>query len=615
MVVVNGIKYACERCIRGHRVTTCNHTDQPLMMIKPKGRPSTTCAHCKELRKNKNSNPAGSCTCGRQEKKRLAQKAKEEARAKAKVGDDDCKCVDGEKCTCHSLRKAFRRTPSSRIKGTASSSVTSADSPIISTLDGCKVVKNHGLSSLPSFHSSQSLDRDFSLAQSPPFSPASFHAGYSHNNSNWDTSSAASSLVSESKLNIMDRGHANGLPSQTDAHSSGSKYMKSSNKARPAEVSVSLDELAELDNLSGSFDNIGFQNRMAWPQTEPKHEYLDLFADTSENTNKNYRALKQNHLQHPRGSDRDIYSKNPVESVNLEGKTSRSNSYNKSGPGSLLPESLVESTTSNSSKYPMHAQVGKDYSAPAYQMSQSYSIPQPHVTARQLQPQGSFGREGLPSEMFNMEDESSHSVEVLSLTPSFMDIPDNSNLYSASSNPFLNSRKEEEPRKRSVSIHKNHRYDSFSRDNPRVRHASALPQSTLTTAGYGLNNLKDGPAKESYDNIGGKQVKSMDYNVELPSDETAPVNYTRVANQLTNEIMATSMEPTSSGTPEIDLMLGRNPYEGDLHLASKPSINFGISAQLDELSFANTMQASPTSFSDNGNDFNLNDIDKLMSEP
>ncbi|ODV96987.1 hypothetical protein PACTADRAFT_39313, partial [Pachysolen tannophilus NRRL Y-2460] len=63
MVLVNGVKYACERCIRGHRVTTCTHTDQPLMMIKPKGRPSTTCEHCKAARKNKNQH--ASCNCGK----------------------------------------------------------------------------------------------------------------------------------------------------------------------------------------------------------------------------------------------------------------------------------------------------------------------------------------------------------------------------------------------------------------------------------------------------------------------------------------------------------------------------------------------------------------------
>lgn len=66
MVLINGVKYACERCIRGHRVTTCSHTDQPLTMIKPKGRPATQCQHCREQRKLKNTHI--SCTCGKKGK-------------------------------------------------------------------------------------------------------------------------------------------------------------------------------------------------------------------------------------------------------------------------------------------------------------------------------------------------------------------------------------------------------------------------------------------------------------------------------------------------------------------------------------------------------------------
>jgi hypothetical protein len=62
MVYIDGIKYACERCIRGHRVTTCKHTDQPLTMIKPKGRPATQCAHCREHRKLKSLHVR--CICG-----------------------------------------------------------------------------------------------------------------------------------------------------------------------------------------------------------------------------------------------------------------------------------------------------------------------------------------------------------------------------------------------------------------------------------------------------------------------------------------------------------------------------------------------------------------------
>ncbi|KAG7842631.1 hypothetical protein KL941_005007 [Ogataea angusta] len=87
MVLINGVKYACERCIRGHRVTTCTHVDQPMMMIKPKGRPSTQCAHCRQQRKLKNAHIA--CTCN----------------SKTKDHDVGCAChVDGE-CTCSSKQK------------------------------------------------------------------------------------------------------------------------------------------------------------------------------------------------------------------------------------------------------------------------------------------------------------------------------------------------------------------------------------------------------------------------------------------------------------------------------------------------------------------------------
>jgi len=42
-----------ETCIKGHRSSTCRHTDRPLFEIKRKGRPVTQCEHCRELRKTK----------------------------------------------------------------------------------------------------------------------------------------------------------------------------------------------------------------------------------------------------------------------------------------------------------------------------------------------------------------------------------------------------------------------------------------------------------------------------------------------------------------------------------------------------------------------------------
>uniref|UniRef100_A0A0W0F0Y9 Copper-fist domain-containing protein n=1 Tax=Moniliophthora roreri TaxID=221103 RepID=A0A0W0F0Y9_MONRR len=52
-VLISDKKYACETCIKGHRSSSCKHTDRPLFEIKKKGRPITQCEHCRELRKTK----------------------------------------------------------------------------------------------------------------------------------------------------------------------------------------------------------------------------------------------------------------------------------------------------------------------------------------------------------------------------------------------------------------------------------------------------------------------------------------------------------------------------------------------------------------------------------
>ncbi|CAO3637436.1 unnamed protein product [Mucor fragilis] len=49
-MLINGEKWACETCIKGHRATHCKHTDRKLVSIKKKGRPATQCKRCRELR-------------------------------------------------------------------------------------------------------------------------------------------------------------------------------------------------------------------------------------------------------------------------------------------------------------------------------------------------------------------------------------------------------------------------------------------------------------------------------------------------------------------------------------------------------------------------------------
>ncbi|KAI1049774.1 hypothetical protein LB506_001600 [Fusarium annulatum] len=56
MPLINGIKMACEPCIRGHRSTKCTHANERLMVpVRKPGRPLSTCPH-----------PASRpCSCGR----------------------------------------------------------------------------------------------------------------------------------------------------------------------------------------------------------------------------------------------------------------------------------------------------------------------------------------------------------------------------------------------------------------------------------------------------------------------------------------------------------------------------------------------------------------------
>ncbi|KAF9535781.1 hypothetical protein CPB83DRAFT_802372 [Crepidotus variabilis] len=61
MVYVNSKKYACESCIKGHRSSSCHHSDRPLFEIKKKGRPVSQCTSCRELRQSKKLH--SKCTC------------------------------------------------------------------------------------------------------------------------------------------------------------------------------------------------------------------------------------------------------------------------------------------------------------------------------------------------------------------------------------------------------------------------------------------------------------------------------------------------------------------------------------------------------------------------
>ncbi|PON30537.1 hypothetical protein TGAM01_v200977 [Trichoderma gamsii] len=61
-MLIDGEKYACEACVRGHRVSNCQHANRPLQHINKKGRPVSQCAHCRSMRKSRSAHIK--CDCG-----------------------------------------------------------------------------------------------------------------------------------------------------------------------------------------------------------------------------------------------------------------------------------------------------------------------------------------------------------------------------------------------------------------------------------------------------------------------------------------------------------------------------------------------------------------------
>ncbi|KAK3181996.1 hypothetical protein K4F52_006735 [Lecanicillium sp. MT-2017a] len=95
-MIIDGEKYACEACVRGHRVSNCQHSDRPLQHINKKGRPISQCAHCRSMRKSRSAHIK--CDCG--------EKTSKCAHLQPTVDGhtETCCCNHGGRCTC-SLKK------------------------------------------------------------------------------------------------------------------------------------------------------------------------------------------------------------------------------------------------------------------------------------------------------------------------------------------------------------------------------------------------------------------------------------------------------------------------------------------------------------------------------
>ncbi|KAJ5495821.1 hypothetical protein N7539_000937 [Penicillium diatomitis] len=97
-MLIDGEKWACEACVRGHRVSSCHHSDRPLTHINKKGRPVSQCTHCRGLRKSRTTHVK--CECGDKKKKNDSSDSPSDKRDPKQDSLHRCGCIHGQRCTC-----------------------------------------------------------------------------------------------------------------------------------------------------------------------------------------------------------------------------------------------------------------------------------------------------------------------------------------------------------------------------------------------------------------------------------------------------------------------------------------------------------------------------------
>ncbi|KXT04394.1 hypothetical protein AC578_3574 [Pseudocercospora eumusae] len=125
VVRADGTKWACQSCLKGHRVSGCTHTDRELTLVPKKGRPVTQCQHCRLERKKRSAH--NKCDCADEQKPHHSREKcihlrEADERAKAGLNDDHkldedaahlaavaeeqgCCCGHGGKCSCSIVKK------------------------------------------------------------------------------------------------------------------------------------------------------------------------------------------------------------------------------------------------------------------------------------------------------------------------------------------------------------------------------------------------------------------------------------------------------------------------------------------------------------------------------
>ncbi|CDH55111.1 predicted protein [Lichtheimia corymbifera JMRC:FSU:9682] len=164
MPLINGIKFACNSCIKGHRSSHCNHVERPLFEIRRKGRPVTQCTYCRDLRKTKQVHVK--CACG----------DRKVIRSSADASPSSSKTILSSSSNNNSFRN-FSPPQSEPLfleaRGSATTVTAAGDCPTTITTTNVAMGGDIGSETLPTSSSSS-----FSWAWISPQQPPQQHLGF-----------------------------------------------------------------------------------------------------------------------------------------------------------------------------------------------------------------------------------------------------------------------------------------------------------------------------------------------------------------------------------------------------------------------------------------------------
>ncbi|KAL5628938.1 hypothetical protein BROUX41_002329 [Berkeleyomyces rouxiae] len=165
-MLVDGQKFACDACIRGHRVSSCQHHDRDLRPINRKGRPVTQCSECRHNRKARAAHVK--CDCGEKTAKCVHLAPPPSGHT------ETCCCNHGGECSCcyvkrePSLSTSFDSPSTSSRRERSTSCQSTKPQPMTMAASSQRRRCNTDSVAQPDHHHQKKIAHRNKMAQQPP---------------------------------------------------------------------------------------------------------------------------------------------------------------------------------------------------------------------------------------------------------------------------------------------------------------------------------------------------------------------------------------------------------------------------------------------------------------